>query len=269
MDKVNLKIAFIVLCYRETKDVINLIKNINSYNGENKIVIVNSYYDEKTKLAFENIAKAYNCDFLNVENKGYGYGNNRGIEFVNDKYNYEFLCICNPDIIFNTSPIKLLTEDLHGSIIAPTIKTKNGKMQNPYYYLHLPVVDWLKYVGLVKNKRTFYLFGVGINKIVRTIFGMLNFKKRTKIYACHGSCLFIGYKAVDKLGAIYNEDMFLFHEEEHLARKARWISIPTLLIKDIKVLHFEDGSSESIKDSTLQYMQQSYSVYYKSWNGET
>lgn len=268
MIKKSLKIVFVVLCYRETRDVTTLINNINKYKEKTKIVIVNSYYDDKTKLQFENIATNNDCDFINVENRGYGYGNNRGIEYVNNKYDYDFLCICNPDLIFRELPTKLLTADLHDSIVAPNIITKNGKKQNPYYYLHLPLIDWLKFIGLVRNIRAAYYLGVGINKIIRLSLNKLSFNKNKKIYACHGSCLFIGYKAVGKLGLLYNEEMFLFHEEEHLARKASSLSIPTVLMNEIKVTHFEDGSSESIKDSTFKYMKQSYSIYYKFWNNK-
>lgn len=257
--------VFIVLCYRETRDLIKLISNLNEQREELAIVIVNSYYDEATKDEFEKIANENNCDFLNVENKGYGYGNNRGLEFANEKYQYDFLCICNPDIVFKRFPTDRLTEDLHGSIIAPSIITKNGKKQNPYYYFHVPLIDWLKYIGLIRNKRFAYYLGVAINKIFRIALDKINFKSKVNIYACHGACFFIGHVAAKELGLPYNEEMFLFHEEEHLARLTNKLSIPILFDKAIEVLHFEDGSSESIKDSTFMYMKQSYSEYYNFW----
>lgn len=267
--KKKIDIAFVILCYRETEDIVNIINNINKYSGEFAIIVVNSYFDERTKSIIEFIASENNCDFINVENKGYGYGNNRGIEYANEKYEFDFLCICNPDILFTNLPLDLLTKDLKAAIVAPNIITKNGKKQNPYYYTHLSIIDWFKYLGLVKNIKGLYFVGVAINKVIRTVFNILGNRKRLKIYACHGSCLFIGQRALEKLETIYNEQMFLFHEEEHLARLAHQLSISTVFMKDIKVTHFEDGSSESIKDSTFKYMKQSYSEYYKYWKNRS
>lgn len=45
------------------------------------------------------IAKKLGCSFINVENKGYGFGNNRGIEYANKYFDYEFLIVSDPNII--------------------------------------------------------------------------------------------------------------------------------------------------------------------------
>jgi hypothetical protein len=131
-------------------------------------------------------------------------------------------------------------------------------------------VDWLKFIGFSKGITLAYYSAVAINKIYRIIrlsIDSIFHKRRIKIYACHGACLFIGYKAAHKIGLPYNEEMFLFHEEEHIARVVYQKKISMIFIKDIEIKHFEDGSSVDIKKSGMisKYMNQSYLVYYNYW----
>ncbi|MET3697025.1 GT2 family glycosyltransferase [Bacillus oleivorans] len=269
--KIPIKLVLVVLCYRETEDIKKMLDSIRDKRKNISVILVNSYYDESTKESFQKIANEHNTDFINIENKGYGYGNNRGIEYANNHYEYEYLGICNPDIKFNRLPLEIFTEEFYDSIIAPRIITKTEREQNPYYYSHLKVVDWLKYIAFKRNYSFAYYAGVAINKVyreTRLVIEKITNRSKTKIYACHGSCFFIGYKAANKIGVPYNEEMFLFHEEEHLARIARNKNIPTVFIKDINIKHFEDGSSVDIKKngSISKYMKQSYITFYNYWN---
>jgi len=129
----------------------------------------------------------------------------------------------------------------------------------------------LKAIGLVKDIKVSYYLAIIINKCYRFFLDKIysiSKKNPIKIYACHGACFFIGYEAVEKLKPLYNENMFLFHEEEHLAKKTMKESIPIYYEKNISLTHFEDGSSEGIKDKTYQYLRQSYSEYYQYWKCE-
>lgn len=44
---------------------------------------------------------------MNVENKGYSYGNNRGIEYCHNNYEYDYIIISNPDIIIKKFDFKV------------------------------------------------------------------------------------------------------------------------------------------------------------------
>ncbi len=57
----------------------------------------------------EKISFDHSYDFINIENRAYSYGNNIGIKHANEKYNYKYLVISNPDII--------IIYALHGSFI--------------------------------------------------------------------------------------------------------------------------------------------------------
>lgn len=258
---------FVVLCYRNTTDIITFLNSTGSLEDIYKVILINSYYDAVSKCEFENIAGHYNCDFINVPNRGYGAGNNRGIEYATTNYEFDFLVICNPDIELKSFSKKQLC-GMENSIIAPEIKKLNGKHQNPLNSRRIAFVDWIEYVGFTKNCKLFIYIGIGINKISNGV--MLATCKLRKseiyrIYAAHGSCVLIGKEVLAKCGEIYDENMFLFAEENHLAQLANKNGIYTYMIPSLKVVHKEDGSVNYINKEVPQHLKKSYIYYYEKW----
>lgn len=64
------------------------------------------------------LADEYDCDYLSVENKGYSYGNNQGIKFVLENYEYDFIVISNPDVLIERYDSSSLSKN---GITAPII----------------------------------------------------------------------------------------------------------------------------------------------------
>ena len=123
------KYVFVVLVYKNT-DVLEgfyqSLKGLESY----KVIIVDSFYSESVREELKNIAAKHDSDFIGIENKGYGYGNNVGTQFAMEHYDYDFLIISNSDIIIK----KIDTLDKYkeeSMVIAPKTVMKTGKHQNP------------------------------------------------------------------------------------------------------------------------------------------
>lgn len=269
MSKQNYDLIFVVLTYRNVKDLEDFITSVKkTIKYKYKIIVVNSYFDNYTLLEIKNVAISNGCDFINVENKGYGYGNNRGIEFAKKNYSFKFLIISNPDIEIIQFPLEIL-KGFEYCILAPTIKTLTGKDQNPFYYSRIKFLEWLNYYSYKKNHIFFLYVSIVINKIYREIrlkIDKIIKAKKRRIYACHGSFIIFGYKALRKLGSIFDERMFLFSEENHLARLALKNSVPIYMIPEIKVLHKEDGSMKLEKNKEMiKYMRESFIIYYENW----
>lgn len=266
MEKID--IVFVVLTYRNSKDLLDFIESLNKkIKVSYKIIVVNSFYDELSKNEFKDIAVKNNCDFINVPNEGYGSGNNKGIKYANKNYNYNFLTICNPD----TEIIKFNFNHLIGKenyIIAPEILTSNKKKQNPFRILNSSLLDWIKYKAFKEKKYKLIYIDIIVNKIAKAFIKTLNNLIRRSeypIYSCHGSFLIIGKKALDKLGCLYNEKMFLFSEEDHIAKLAAKKNIVTLMNHNIQILHKEDGSVKFLDGKIMDMIGQSYIEYYKHW----
>jgi len=269
MSRIGVDIVFIVLTYRNTedlKDFINSTATLN-LNFTYKIVVVNSYYDERSKEKFEKISLEGNCDFINVENKGYGYGNNQGIEFAKKIYDFQFLIISNPDIEIK----KLNFSEILGNenkIIAPSIRTLNNKQQNPHQFYNIEFLDYLKYVSFKKENKILLYFALFVNKVIREFLlcSIQIFKrKKIKIFAPHGSFMIFGHKALSNLGNIFDEEIFLYCEEDHLARLAKNKKIEILLSPELKIIHREDGSVGLENKNPMNYIKKSYITFYEKW----
>lgn len=265
--KVRFDSVFIVLCYRNTDDLRLFIKSASKLSTRYKILVVNSYYDDETQSSFKNIANQNDCDFINVPNKGYGAGNNRGIEYALSKYEFDYLVVCNPDIEFLSFPISEVS-NMTDCIIAPVIKTLTGKAQNPYINHSNRLVEWIEYWGYKTKFKPLLYTGFAINKLFREssniIHNILKTRRR-KIYACHGSCVIFGKEAIRKLGIPYDENMFLFCEEFHLAKLAKEKDIKTYMIPELRVLHKEDGSVSFISSGMWDIQGKSFIYYYRKW----
>ncbi|MEG1313267.1 MAG: glycosyltransferase family 2 protein [Bacilli bacterium] len=263
--KPKVKFVFCILIYRNTDDLVDCIKNISEKVKNFKVVIVNSHYDDKSMNMIKKIAENLQCDFIDVPNKGYGCGNNRGIEFINNNYEYDFLIISNPDILITKFEEKDIGE-MKNCVIAPLITTIKGKSQNPYWYLHNGIGEFLIYSGMLKKNKFILFIAYAINKIIREIglyFFMKSSKSCSRIYAAHGSFVIFSSDVISKFEDLYDEKMFLFAEEALLAYELDRRGICTFLCKDVQVIHKEDGSMNIAKINEVDEERKSIIYYYR------
>jgi GT2 family glycosyltransferase len=256
------KMIFVVLVYKNYDDFLDFYKSIKLAHRDFKVIIVNSFFNDKTKIYGENIAKETNSDFINVENKGYGYGNNIGIEFALKNYEFDFLVISNPDI----EVIKLNTELISKEgITGPIIKNKKNQNQNPHYYKknRLPFYFMKRYAVLEKN---IYL---KLYLITNKIFRKLNyieykFKMNKQVFALHGSFFIFPYNVLQKMNPLFDENIFLYTEENHVGELASSIGIDMIYNTKLEVFHKEDGSSEGVDMG--KHTLDSLKIYFKNWS---
>ena len=259
---------FVVLVYKNAMDLKDFLNSLTQIEGSYRVVIVNSYYNKETMNNIKNISLEYDCDFINIDNKGYGYGNNRGIEYALEKYDFKFLVISNPDIEIKHFSIMHL-EGLNNCISGPKILTLSGKNQNPYFYNNIKMSQFFKYISSKTEIKAFWYLGVAINKVDKYLRLLVNriFYKRTrqKVYALHGSFIVFGKDGLTKLVPLFDENMFLFAEEEHLARLAESKGVSMYYLSNVEVLHKEDGSMWFLNEDLHKMQKKSYITYYENW----
>ncbi|GAB6467731.1 MULTISPECIES: glycosyltransferase family 2 protein [Bacillus] len=264
-------IVFCVLTYKNHTDLLEFISGLEENDVVNfsyKIIVVNNYADDPSLEKIREIAISNNCDFIESENKGYSNGNNLGVEYAKENYDYDYLVVCNPDTIIQKFDFNKLDHSKKG-IIAPEIICLNNKRQNPMYFSYMPLSEKVVYFGF-KNRSKFLLYsGIALNKISRAIkrgWMALFRKKETKVYSCHGSYIIFSRHAIEKLYPVFDDNIFLFCEESDLARKALKNNIDITFNKDIVILHKEDGSMNLSNKNLLEIQRDSYLYYYKKWN---
>lgn len=264
-------IVFCVLTYRNHTDLeefIESLKGNKKLNFTYKIVVVNNYADFESLKKIRDIAILNDCVFIESENKGYGNGNNLGISFIKDNFDYEFLVVCNPDTMVVNLDIRSL-KGLNNKIIGPEISCLNGKLQNPMNFSYMPISEKILYIGFKKNIRMMVYIGIALIKI-NNLFRrkLMIFKKNTlnTVHACHGSFIIFGNLAIKQLYPVFDDNIFLFGEEGDLAQKARRQNVDILYKDNIKIIHKEDGSMKQSNINISNTLRKSYLYYYEKWN---
>ncbi len=237
---------FVVLVYKNVEILQNFFNSLNT--TDSKVIVVNSYYDEDTLKECKEVAAQNNADFIPIPNKGYGYGNNVGVKYAIEHYDYDFLIISNSDIIIKIidSLDKYKGESM---IIAPQTVMKTGKHQNPDTPWELKFIyPMLSYALNHKNGLVYTLCHIctRLNREIFMLYSGLIRKEKYKIFSAHGSFFIVTRPAVDVLYPFFDNEMFLYNEEWFLALKAHKYNIPVFYIPSIVVLHLEGASSGSI-----------------------
>lgn len=267
MEKETVDYIFVVLVYRNYQDLEELIISISNTVVNYRIIAVNSYYDEDSKKKVQSIAAEYHCDFINVENRGYSYGNNCGIRYAENKYSYRYLIVSNPDIIIKKFPHSY--KELKGDIIAPEIIAASGKRQNPMHVRENRAAEWLIYKGFKRQNSILVLAGIAFNKILREMFLLVSKMAKNNnisIFAAHGSFVIFSSRAIQKLNfAPYDENMFLFAEESVLGVKAKKAGLITTYMPCILVNHKEDGSMKLGGISVNKELAKANIYYYETY----
>lgn len=259
------KHVFVVLTYRNTKDLVGFLDSLEKCVESYKVIIVNSFYDDKSRDEFENIAVKHGCDFINVPNKGYSSGNNRGIDYAKEKYEFDYLIISNPDIIVKKF---LLPEENQPAIYCGKITTLSGKLQNPMHVVENKLSEYFVYKGMKKNNKFLFYSGITISKIFRTMFNLkikISHRERFKIFAAHGSFFVFSRKAVEVIKPAFDEKMFLFSEEHVLAKRAKKQNIPIYYLKSVECIHKEDGSMNLWNGNINEELKKSVIYCYESY----
>lgn len=257
---------FILLCFRNGSDVPSFIESIKGVGISSfRIVLVNSYFDDETENEIHRIAEDNDCDYYSIENKGYGFGNNFGIQKALSNYSFDYLIVANSDMLINTFDETCLSQN---AVYAPLIRTLSGKSQNPYFVINNPFSEWLIYKGHRGDFKHGIFFGQAINKVLRELF-LLWFRNSSKtkynVYAAHGSFIIIPIHVLQEITPVFDENMFLFYEEAYLANKLYSLKIPIVLCKHISLTHFEDGSTKGSNIDLSPNHKISFLYYYENY----
>lgn len=254
-------ISFIILHYKNINDTIECIESINKIKTNKKVSIIVVDNNTLSKEEEKKLSKYTKDIILLDENKGFANGNNAGCEFAIQKYNPDFLCVINNDIVINQEnfidEIYESYEKTNFDIMGPKILTNNGDSVNPFYAY--------KTVEEVEEKIKYHkkLIKIYSNKFLRNI---LNIYLRLKLIifkekhlsngdksefgvALHGCALIFSKKYYQKYKDVFYSGTFLYHEEEFLDYRRRRDNLITYYDSKLELFHKEGSSlNETFKN---------------------
>jgi hypothetical protein len=262
-----MKVATIIVNYNDVEDTKKFVSEITKYTVIDRIVVVDNM--STTIGAFENLKKleSEKVKVLQADkNGGYDYGNNFGIRYLqNQKEEYDYIIISNPDIEIEEKAIKhcldILENNKNVAVIAPRMFNKeNHPIRRSSWKIR---TFWLDFVHSTRVLELLFY------KILRN--GEYSEKEYEneilKVEAISGAFFIIRYDVLKDIGLL-DENVFLFYEEDILAKKIKEKGFETVSLNSEKFIHYE---SQTIGKSLNYYRKmkqlfKSKMYYHKNYN---
>lgn len=253
-----MKIGIVILNYNDSKSTTEMLENIKDYNILNEIVIVDN---NSTDQSYE-VLKKYENNKIKVikadKNGGFGYGNNIGAKYlVNKGINY--IIFSNPDVIVKEKDINLLkdsfTELDNVAIVAPNIN-EHGKISRGWK-LKGPIWDSFSNINFIgrffKEKQRYPESDYT--------------EKYTKVDVVSGCFFAITKDAFEQIHG-FDENVFLYYEENILAKKIKDLGMDIIVRNDIEVIHNHSVSiNKSLnKINKFKVLARSQRYYHEKYN---
>lgn len=223
-----MKNCFIIVNYNDYKTTYNLIQNIKNYDIVNEIVIVDN--DSKDN-SYQELLKLKNNKITilkNESNKGYGSGINLGSKYLIDKYKKCNIIISNPDIVISSENViidLIKTLSLDVAVVAPIIKEHVGYSKG--WIQPTPWIDILSNI-------------VCLHKKVKDRYLLYNddyYKEPITEVDIVSGCFFLIRSDALKTINFFDENVFLYYEENILCSKLKENNLKTVINTEIEVFH--------------------------------
>lgn len=257
-----MKVALIVVNYNDTENTVKFIEKISKYNIINRIVVVDNCSTTANSMELLNNIKDEKIVVIKSDkNGGYSYGNNYGIRYLESKNEqYDYLIISNPDIDIEIEAIEnclqVLENDSDIGIIAPRMyNSENKPIRRSSWKIRTFLLDVIHSTRLLEV--LFY------GKLRAGEYLETDYKNDIlEVEAISGAFFITRYDLFKKIG-MFDENVFLFYEEDILAHKLKSENKKIVSLNNEKFMHFE---SQTIGKSFSYYkkMRQLYKskMYY-------
>ncbi len=265
--KRDMKIAVIIVNYNDVVDTVEYVNCISKYKVIDRIVIVDNM--SSIPNAFNTLRELEN-DKIKVirsdKNGGYGYGNNFGIKYLRSLNEvYDYIIISNPDIDITEKAINncldVISNDDRIAVIAPRMFNKYNKpIRRSSWKMRTFALDVIHSTRLLEI--IFY------KKLRKGEYCEKDYEKKIlEVEAISGAFLIIRNSILEAID-LFDENVFLFYEEDILAKKLYEKKYKTVSLNSEKFIHYE---SQTIGKTFSYYrkMKQLYKskmYYHKIYN---
>ncbi|RMA93314.1 glycosyltransferase family 2 protein [Hydrogenothermus marinus] len=267
-------VSFILVNYN-TKDITyKAIKSIiNKLNKEDyEIILVDNASTDGSKEFFEKLNSPNFKYIYNTKNLGFGKANNIGFKYSKGKYIY----ILNNDTLLNTKNITKIIENKFNKfpevgILATKVLYPDGTLQpnvQSFSNLWTVTLRLLKVGQLVRNNKfalnLFRWFPIKPNFIKVYLENFDKEKKEGLIDWASGCSLIFRREVYEELGG-FDENFFMYTEDEEICYRAKLKGYKILYTPDIVITHFEGKSSENseINEFVIREKVKSEFYYFK------
>lgn len=230
-----MEICCLILNYNDSQTTIKLLSLISDYKVFSKVLVVDNCSTDQSFQIIQNYASRTDEKVRVIrtsENKGYGYGNNFGIQYIFEEWGISHVLLCNPDVEFDEDCITKLKEVFEKKpncgIAAPIqlnaqgekIKYQAWKIPTPFQYVITAETICSKLFSGFYYREEYYCS----NELC------------CEVECIPGSMLLIDAQKFLECGG-YDPDMFLYCEEVTLGYKMKFHNFKTFLVKNSQYIH--------------------------------
>ena len=246
--------SFIILNYFNIEDTITCLKYLKELKDNDKahyiIVDNNSLTDSELREL-----KKYTGDIVKLDkNYGFAVANNKGIEYAKNKYSSNYYIVINNDVFISQKDfLNIINSDYtkyNFDMLGPKIDSPTGESVNPFpafktkEEINKEIIKCNKLIKIYSNP----IFYIGLEIYLKTKY---IFKKRRKPVngeklefnvPLHGCAIIFSKKYLDKYKHPFNNETFLFHEEEFLYNRVIKEKLISVYDPNLSVFHREGSS---------------------------
>lgn len=248
-----MKCALIILNYNDSHRAFELAQKSIEYDNVDRVIIVdNKSTDNSLKYLQNKIDGIVKIDLLKArENRGFASGNNIGAKYAIEKYKPQYVLFANTDTIFEEKDIdeciRYMRDVENLGLVSMRIKDIKGREEKSAwkfksFYEYAMFNTWLyRRLNYKKNTYTNYAEKFQLVQIVR------------------GSFMFFNAKVLKNIG-YFDEETFLYYEEEIISKKLQMNGYKVGLITDHFYIHNHIAGGSSNVWFIKKYMVKS--LYY-------
>ena len=251
--------GLVVVNYNDYKNTISFIDSIKEYKVVKHIVIVDNCSTDDSFSMLQGICDDKISLIKNVSNKGYGSGINLGSKYLMDNYNVDNIIVSNTDIIINSEDdlikmINYLSDDV--ALVGPNVLENGGvnrgwKIPSPFVdsLLNIPYIHRFLRKKLLFYKNSEYC------------------SESTQVEALSG-CFFIMSANALKNVDYYDENIFLYYEENVIGVKLKKMGYKSLIINGASVIHNHSVTIDNSMNRVKKYkaLKKSQKYFHKYYN---
>ena len=260
-------LAVVILNYNDPTNTIRYVNEIKKYKNIDRIVVIDN---KSVDDSFKKIKKLASLKIDVIEsdgNKGYAYGNNYAVRYLNEKYGeFKYIAISNPDVEVSENSynqcLAFLDNNKDVAICAPRMFDING---NPHQLsgwklrkLHNDIMDSSPALTALINKP----------HLERYTAKYLN-KDVAYVDCVAGSFFIIRHSAFKEVG-YFDENTFLYFEEDILGNKLKKYGYKNVVLNTCMFKHYESVTVDQNMNFYRKFknLQKSKKYYHKTYNDE-
>ena len=251
--------GLVVVNYNDYKNTISFINSIKEYKVVEHIVIVDNCSTDDSFSVLQSICSDKISLIKNDSNKGYGSGINIGSKYLMDNFDVKNIIVSNTDIIINSENdlIKMISYlDNDVALVGPNV-LENGGINRGW---RIPSV-WvdsllnLPYVHRFLRKKFLFYKDSDYN---------CDF---TEVEVLSG-CFFIISADVLQRIEFFDENIFLYYEENVIGVKLKKNGYRSLIINGVNVIHNHSVTIDNSINRVKKYkiLKKSQKYFHKNYS---